>query len=124
MWYLASWFGMACLAAFVAHRKNRSEIGWFLLSVAAPVIGLLAAALVKARSERDNTNWVIFKLLLGFSPLWVAIAWVVSGSVTDHSPDYWNVAPWFIFAAIPVCGVSILVVELVAKLLSNVRGNF
>ena len=124
MLYLASWFGMACLAAFIAHRKNRSEVAWFLLGLVAPVIGLLASALISARSERDNTNWAIFRLLLGLTPLWVAIVWVVSGSITDHSGDYWNVAPWLIFAAIPVCGVSILVVELFAKLLSNARGNF
>jgi hypothetical protein len=44
----------------------------------------------------------------GFLPLWTAIAFVyVGGRQPGVSPDYWNVAPWFVLYAVPVCGVTV-----------------
>ena len=47
------------------------------------------------------------KILLGLSPLWASIVLLVAGSFVSGSPDYWNVAPWIVVAALPVCAVTL-----------------
>ena len=47
-------------------------------------------------------------LVFGFSPLWLAIGAMIVGS-RGQGPDYWNVAPWLVLLAIPVCAVTTLI---------------
>jgi hypothetical protein len=43
----------------------------------------------------------------GLLPLWLAIVLVVAGD--SGSSDYWTAAPWVIFAAVPVCTVTLVI---------------
>jgi len=49
----------------------------------------------------------LFIGFVGLAPLWAAILFVAYESRQTQSADYWNVAPWFIILAIPVCVVSL-----------------
>lgn len=119
--HLLIWLCVACLAAFIAHRKGRSAIGCFFLSLLSPPLGLIAALLVSPKSETGIRNPRAAKLLLGLLPLWAAITVVSVGSFTSRSSDYWYVAPWLILASIPVCLVLLVLIEVFSAMLSNGR---
>lgn len=110
--YVAIWFGLPLVAGYVAHRKSRSVIGAVALTFIAPPIGLLAVLLVSPHPSTGQRNNATAKVLVGLAPLWAAIAAVFIGSYVTTSPDYWNVAPWLIIAAIPVCILTLALVEI------------
>jgi hypothetical protein len=55
-------------------------------------------------------------IVFGFLPLWAAIVAMVVGSflTTSSSDAYWTVAPWLIVAAIPACGVTLIISAILA----------
>ncbi|MGE5526009.1 MAG: hypothetical protein ACM3SS_20020 [Rhodospirillaceae bacterium] len=113
--YVAVWIGLPLLAGYIAHRKARSVVGAVVLTAIAPPIGILTVLLVgphPSSGQRSNTN---AKLLIGLLPLWAAIAVVAIGGHVSKSPDYWNVAPWLIIAALPVCIVTLVLVEVFSR---------
>lgn len=113
--YPVIWIGLALLAAYLAHKKKRSWVGAMLLTLIAPPIGILAALLVSPDPSTGQPSLVRAKILVGLFPLWAAIGAVVIGSYTSNSPDYWNVAPWLIVAAVPVCILTLFLVEIFAR---------
>ena len=51
------WFGLSVIAGVIASNKGRSGIGFFTLAMfLSPLIGILAAAIVKAAVISDHTG--------------------------------------------------------------------
>lgn len=53
MEFLILWVGLALVAAIVASAKRRFAIGYFLLALALPLIGVLIALALPAGPERE-----------------------------------------------------------------------
>ena len=109
--FIAVWICLPLLAAFIAHKKQRSWVGALLLTFIAPPIGLLAVLLTSARSDSKGESSAKFRYIFGLLPLWIAITVLLIGGVTTKSPEYWNAAPWLLVLAIPASIVSLLLVE-------------
>lgn len=110
--YTAVWICLPLVAAFVAHKKQRSWVGALLLTFIAPPIGLLATLLSGTRSESKDGSSTRARYILGLLPLWIALTVLLVGGATTKSPEYWNAAPWLLVAAIPVSLVTLLLVEI------------
>ena len=110
--YIAIWICLPLIAAFIAHRKQRSWVGALLLTFIAPPIGLLAAFLTGSRSGSKGESSARARYLFGLLPLWVALTALLVGGAMTESPEYWNVAPWLLVAAVPVSLVTLLLVEI------------
>lgn len=110
--YVAVWIALPVLAGYIAHKKARSVVGAVALTFIAPPIGILTALLVSPHPSTGQRSNSTAKVLFGLLPLWAAIVAVCIGSYTHKSSDYWTVAPWLIIAALPVCIVTLLLVEL------------
>jgi hypothetical protein len=106
--YAAIWIALPLLAAYIAHKKQRSWVGALALTIMAPPIGILVVLLVSPSNRTGQPTLATSKtLLFGLLPLWAAIAVVIVGSFTTSSYEYWAVAPWLIVAAIPACIVTL-----------------
>ena len=112
---LAIWIWLPLIAALVAHRKQRSWGGAAFLTFIAPPIGLLAVLLSGPAShgggDGDGKASARARYLFGLSPLWLALTVLLIGGATTDSPEYWNVAPWLVVAAIPASIVTRVLVE-------------
>ena len=99
----------------MAHRKGRSRLGAAVVTLLVPLLGILAVLLVNPAPDTGRSNDVKAKVLFGLLPLWLAIGTVVVVSFSSRAAEYWYVAPWLIVAAIPVCIVTLTIVELLAR---------
>ena len=108
---IAVWLGLPLVAAFIAHRKQRSRLGALLLIFVAPPIGLLVVLLTTPRSEGEGNNSTKARCVFGLAPFWIALTVLLVGGATTSSSEYWNAAPWLLVAAIPASLVSLLLVE-------------
>lgn len=66
---------------------------------------------------------VAFYIGYGLLPLWAAIVAVWIGSLYSNSSEYWNVAPWLIVVAIPVCAATLGVATVTLLVHGSVRGE-
>ena len=66
---------------------------------------------------------VVFVLVFGSSPLWVAGVLVWLGGRQSTSADYWNVAPWLIIFAFPLCGVTVAIALATVGAFSVAKGT-
>jgi len=114
--YIAIWICLPLIAAFVAHRKQRSWVGALLLTIIAPPLGLLATLLTNPHSDNNGKSNTRTRYLFGLLPLWLALTALLIGGATTKSPEYWNAAPWLLVAAIPVSIVTLLLVEIFTRL--------
>ncbi len=106
------WFGMACATAVAASVKNRSAVAWLLASLLAPGIALIRVLLVRTKQAGEPPDWTTLSLVMAAAPLLVATVGVYIGSLSDRSPEYWFVAPWFIIMALPVSAAMLALVGL------------
>jgi len=106
------WFGMACATAVAASVKNRSAVAWLLASLLAPGIALIRVLLVRPKRAGEPPDWTTLSLVMAAAPLLVATVGVYIGSLSDRSPEYWFVAPWFIIMALPVSAMMLALVGL------------
>jgi hypothetical protein len=111
--YIAIWICLPLVAAFIAHRKQRSWVGALLLTFIAPPLGLLATLLTGSRSDGKGGSSARARYLFGLLPLWLALTALLVGGATTRSPEYWNAAPWLLVAAIPLSLLTLLLVEAV-----------
>ena len=109
--YLSVWICLSLVAAFIAHRKQRSWVGALLLTFIAPPIGLLAALLTSAHSGSKGESSAKVRCVFGLLPFWIALTVLLVGGATTNSPEYWNAAPWLLVAAIPLSLFSLVLVE-------------
>jgi hypothetical protein len=114
--YLAIWIGLPGLAGYIAHKKGRSWITAALLTVLVPPVGIVIAFLQSPHPSTGQPTNTKAKLLIGLSPLWVAIIVLIAGSYVSPSPEYWTVAPWIVVVAIPACAVTLALLEVTARL--------
>jgi CDP-diglyceride synthetase len=111
--YIAIWICLPLVAAFIAHRKQRSWVGALLLTFIAPPLGLLATLLTGSRSDGKGGSSARARYLFGLLPLWLALTALLVGGATTKSAEYWNAAPWLLVAAIPLSLLTLLLVEAV-----------
>lgn len=109
--YIAVWICLPLIAAFIAHRKQRSWVGALLLTFIAPPIGLLAVLLAGTRPDGKAESSAKARYLFGLLPFWIALTVLLVGGATTNSPEYWNAAPWLLVAAVPASLFSLLLVE-------------
>lgn len=108
---IAAWICLPLIAAFIAHRKQRSWAGALLLTFIAPPIGLLATLLSGTRPDSKGGSSARARYIFGLLPLWIAMTVLLIGGATTRSAEYWNAAPWLLVAAIPASLVTLLLVE-------------
>lgn len=113
--YLAIWIGLPALAGYIAHKKGRSWIGATFLTFLAPPVGIVVALLQSPDPSTGLPAQTGAKIFIGLLPLWAAIVALIVGSYISNSPEYWNVAPWLIVAAIPACAITLALVEVFAR---------
>jgi hypothetical protein len=114
--YVAIWIGLPVLAGYIAHSKGRSWITAAFLTLLVPPIGIVIAFLQSPHPSAGQPTNTKAKILIGLSPLWVAVIVLIAGSYIYPSPEYWTVAPWIIVVAIPACAVPLALLELTARL--------
>lgn len=110
--YIAAWICLPLIAAFIAHKKQRSWVGALLLTFIAPPIGLLATLFSSTHTGSKGGSNARVRYLFGLLPLWIALTVLLIGGATTKSHEYWNAAPWLLLAAIPVSLVTLLLVEM------------
>lgn len=113
--YLAIWIGLPCLAGYIAYKKGRSWIGATFLTFLAPPVGIVVALLQSPDPSTGLPTQTRAKIFFGLFPLWAAVVALIIGSYISNSPEYWNVAPWMIVAAIPACAITLALVEVFAR---------
>ena len=114
--YLAIWIGLPCLAGYVAHRKGRSWITAAFLTFLVPPVGIVMAFLQSPHPGTGQPANTRAKILIGLSPLWIAVIVLIAGSYISPAPEYWNVAPWIVVVAIPACAVTLALLEVATRL--------
>lgn len=116
--FVIIWFLLPLAAGTIAHRKGQSWLLAVLVGVLAPPLGVAVACFQEVRPglqrRQASLRW---KLLLGLLPIWAALAWMVAGGITAQSADYWQSAPWMLVAALPACGFTLVLVELLVGVL-------
>lgn len=110
----AIWVCLPLIAAYIAHRKQRSWLGALFLTAIAPPLGLLAVLLTGPQPGSGKGASLKARLLFGLLPFWIALTLMLAGGATTRSAEYWNAAPWLLMAAIPASIVTLLLAELFA----------
>lgn len=121
--YLAIWIGLPGLAGYIAYKKGRSWIGATFLTFLAPPVGIVVALLQSPDPSTGLPTQTKTKIFFGLLPLWAAVVALIVGSYISKSPEYWNVAPWLIVAAIPACAITLALIEVFARVkhVKNIR---
>ncbi len=111
---IAIWISLPLIAAYVAHRKQRSWVGALFLTAIAPPLGLLAVLMTGPKPGSGKGASTKARLLFGLLPFWIALTLMLIGGATTKSAGYWNAAPWLIVGSIPLSIVTLLLTELFA----------
>jgi hypothetical protein len=115
--FLAVWAVLGFVTAVFAYRKRRSPLAWFIIGMLAPLLAL--AWVAKLRLADGTPDWLTFKALLVLSPMAAAWIFLLLGSLSTVSSDYWNVAPWLVVASLPVCVILAVIVKVLSAMAST-----
>lgn len=114
--FLSLWAALGFATAWVAYRRQRSPLAWFLIGMLLPLAALAWAS--RPRRPDGAPDGLTAKALLVLSPMAAAWVFVLLGSRSDSSGDYWNAAPWLVVASLPVCAIAAVIVKIFSAVAS------